>query len=150
MTRVFRRAQELGLRVKLHAEQLSNSGGARLAVSFGALSADHLEHLDERQVGVCRVLLAPSRQHPGAEGAGFGGQLLGQRRITAVAQHEAEHAREGLVEEAAECAFLATREAVSGLLAELSPDWLHEQRWFRSKAREIASIERRHAGQMRW
>ncbi len=33
--------------VKLHAEQLSNLGGAKLAASYGALSADHLEYLDE-------------------------------------------------------------------------------------------------------
>ena len=36
-------AQALGLPVKLHAEQLSNQGGAALAAEFGALSADHLE-----------------------------------------------------------------------------------------------------------
>jgi imidazolonepropionase len=45
--RVFERAQELGLPVRLHAEQLSNSQGAALAASLGALSADHLEWLDE-------------------------------------------------------------------------------------------------------
>jgi len=45
--RVFERARELGLPVRLHAEQLSNSHGAALAASFGALSADHLEWLDE-------------------------------------------------------------------------------------------------------
>lgn len=44
--RVFKKAKELGLPVKLHAEQLSNLGGAKLAASFGALSADHLEYLD--------------------------------------------------------------------------------------------------------
>jgi len=44
--KVFEKARTLGLPVKLHAEQLSNLGGARLAASFGALSADHLEHLD--------------------------------------------------------------------------------------------------------
>ncbi len=44
--RVFDRAKTLGLPVKLHAEQLSNLGGAALAASCGALSADHLEHLD--------------------------------------------------------------------------------------------------------
>lgn len=43
---VFDRARSLGLPVKLHAEQLSNLGGARLASSYGALSADHLEYLD--------------------------------------------------------------------------------------------------------
>jgi len=45
--RVFRAATELDLRVKVHAEQLSNCGAARLAARYGALSADHLEHLDE-------------------------------------------------------------------------------------------------------
>jgi imidazolonepropionase len=43
---VFQHARKLGLPVKLHAEQLSNLGGARLAAEFGALSADHLEYLD--------------------------------------------------------------------------------------------------------
>jgi imidazolonepropionase len=47
IARVFAAAQRLGLPVKLHAEQLSNQGGAALAASFGALSADHLEYLDE-------------------------------------------------------------------------------------------------------
>ena len=42
---VFEAAQALGLPVKLHAEQLSDSGGARLAAEFGALSCDHLEWL---------------------------------------------------------------------------------------------------------
>lgn len=47
MTRVFEAARALGLPVKLHAEQLYNLGGAKLAARFGALSADHLEYLDE-------------------------------------------------------------------------------------------------------
>ncbi|MCP3731002.1 imidazolonepropionase [Sphingomonas sp. MG17] len=44
--RVFAAATAHGLRVKLHAEQLSNRGGAALAARHGALSADHLEYLD--------------------------------------------------------------------------------------------------------
>ncbi len=44
--RVFEAARTLGLPVKLHAEQLSNQQGAALAAGFGALSCDHLEHLD--------------------------------------------------------------------------------------------------------
>ena len=44
--RLFERAQSLGLPVKLHAEQLSDQGGAALVAAFGGLSADHLEHLD--------------------------------------------------------------------------------------------------------
>ncbi len=50
IARVFDAARRLGLPVKLHAEQLSNQGGAALAASYGALSADHLEYLDERGV----------------------------------------------------------------------------------------------------
>ncbi len=46
IARVFDKASLLGLPVKLHAEQLSNLGGAALAASYGALSADHLEYLD--------------------------------------------------------------------------------------------------------
>ena len=42
--RVFRAARQLGLPVKLHAEQLSNIGGAQLAARYGALSADHVEY----------------------------------------------------------------------------------------------------------
>lgn len=44
---VFQAARELGLPVKLHADQLSNLGGAALAASFGALSVDHLEYTDK-------------------------------------------------------------------------------------------------------
>jgi imidazolonepropionase len=47
MARVFGRARDLGLPVKLHAEQLSHMGGTRMAARFGALSADHLEYADE-------------------------------------------------------------------------------------------------------
>ncbi len=45
--RVFEAATAYGLPVKLHADQLSNLGGAALAAKFSALSADHLEHTDE-------------------------------------------------------------------------------------------------------
>jgi len=48
--RVFEAARAHGLPVKLHAEQLSNLNGAALAAEFGALSADHLEYLDEAGV----------------------------------------------------------------------------------------------------
>lgn len=50
IARVFDVAKSLGLPVKLHAEQLSNLGGAKLAASYGAISADHLEYLDEEGV----------------------------------------------------------------------------------------------------
>ena len=61
--RVFAAARAHGLRVKLHAEQLSNSRGAILASKYDALSADHLEHLCEEGVatmastGMVAVLL---------------------------------------------------------------------------------------------
>ena len=45
--RVFAAAKVAGLPVKLHADQLSNLHGAKLAAEFGALSADHLEYTDE-------------------------------------------------------------------------------------------------------
>ena len=48
--RLFAAAADHGLRVKLHAEQLSNRGGAKLAARYDALSADHLEHVDEEGV----------------------------------------------------------------------------------------------------
>jgi len=60
---VFEAAKKAGLRVKLHAEQLSNLHGAALAAEFGALSADHLEYIDEAGViamakaGMVAVLL---------------------------------------------------------------------------------------------
>jgi imidazolonepropionase len=44
IAKLFRRSRELGLAVKLHADQLSDGGGAELAASFEALSADHLEY----------------------------------------------------------------------------------------------------------
>ena len=50
VARVFAVARDLGLPVKIHAEQLSNLGGARLAAAFGARSADHLEYLDDEGV----------------------------------------------------------------------------------------------------
>jgi imidazolonepropionase len=48
--RAFEAARAHGLPVKLHAEQLSNQRGAELAARFGALSADHLEYVDEAGV----------------------------------------------------------------------------------------------------
>ena len=61
--RLFKAAADHGLRVKLHAEQLSNQNGAVLAAEHRALSADHLEHLDEAgakamaEAGTVAVLL---------------------------------------------------------------------------------------------
>jgi imidazolonepropionase len=48
--RVFQAAQQHALRIKLHAEQLSDQGGAALAARYGALSVDHLEFLSEAGV----------------------------------------------------------------------------------------------------
>lgn len=61
--RVFDAARAIDLPVKLHAEQLSNLGGAQLAAEFSGLSADHLEYLDENgaeamaKAGTVAVLL---------------------------------------------------------------------------------------------
>lgn len=61
--RVFQTAQKLGLRVKCHAEQLSDSGAAALAAKYQALSVDHLEHVSQAgveaiaQAGTVAVLL---------------------------------------------------------------------------------------------
>lgn len=63
MRRVFHAAKANGLALKLHAEQLSNLNGAALAAQCGALSADHLEHVDEpavramAQAGTVAVML---------------------------------------------------------------------------------------------
>lgn len=63
VARLFERARLLGLPVKLHADQLSDSGGAELAARYGALSADHLEYATPSGVaamaraGVVAVLL---------------------------------------------------------------------------------------------
>jgi imidazolonepropionase len=66
--RVFEAARSLGLPVKLHAEQLSDSGGAELAARFHALSCDHLEHLSEAGVRAmgeagCVAMLLPGAFH---------------------------------------------------------------------------------------
>lgn len=50
IARVFDVAVELGLPLKLHAEQLSNLGGAAMAARSGAMSADHIEYLDQAGV----------------------------------------------------------------------------------------------------
>jgi imidazolonepropionase len=61
--RILTRAKELGYYLKLHADQLSPSGGARLAAELGATSADHLDHTSDadleamRAAGVVATLL---------------------------------------------------------------------------------------------
>lgn len=60
---IFKAASKLGFKLKLHAEQLSDQKGAALAAQYGALSADHLEHLsldsikDMKEAGTVAVLL---------------------------------------------------------------------------------------------
>lgn len=66
IARVFETARRLGLPVKLHAEQLSNLGGAALAARYGALSADHLEHLDEAGVAAMAAAGTVAVLLPGA------------------------------------------------------------------------------------
>jgi imidazolonepropionase len=64
--RVFEAARAHGLPVKLHAEQLSNLHGAALAAEFGALSADHLEHLDDDGVAAMAKAGVVATLLPGA------------------------------------------------------------------------------------
>lgn len=64
--RVFTVARAHGLPVKLHAEQLSNQHGAALAAGMGALSADHLEHLDEAGIRAMAAAGTVATLLPGA------------------------------------------------------------------------------------
>jgi imidazolonepropionase len=64
--RVFDTAKRLGLPVKLHAEQLSNQHGAALAAEYGALSCDHLEHLDAQGIAAMRAAGTVAMLLPGA------------------------------------------------------------------------------------
>jgi imidazolonepropionase len=64
--RVFEATQRLKLPVKLHAEQLSDQGGAALAASFGALSCDHLEHLSADGIAAMRAAGSVAVLLPGA------------------------------------------------------------------------------------
>lgn len=64
--RVFAAAEKAGLPVKLHADQLSDLGGAALAARFGALSADHLEHANEEGVAAMAAAETVAVLLPGA------------------------------------------------------------------------------------
>jgi imidazolonepropionase len=64
--RVFTAAQELGLPIRLHADQLTNLHGAALAAKFGALAADHLEYTDEDGVMAMRAAGTVAVVLPGA------------------------------------------------------------------------------------
>jgi imidazolonepropionase len=64
--RIFDAARTLGLPLKLHAEQLSNQHGAALAAEYGALSCDHLEHLDAQGIAAMRASGTVAMLLPGA------------------------------------------------------------------------------------
>ncbi len=64
--RVFSAAKNAGLAIKIHAEQLSNMGGAKLAAESEALSADHLEYLDEPGVEAMSAFGTVATLLPGA------------------------------------------------------------------------------------
>ena len=64
--RIFQAAQLLGLPVKLHAEQLSDQGGAALAARYSALSCDHLEHLSAAGIHAMRSAGTVAMLLPGA------------------------------------------------------------------------------------
>jgi imidazolonepropionase len=64
--RVFDAAHRLGLPVKLHAEQLSDQGGAALAAEFGALSCDHLEYLSPAGIAAMATSGTVAVMLPGA------------------------------------------------------------------------------------
>ena len=66
VARVFAAAAALGLPVKLHADQLSNTGGAALAARHRALSADHLEYADEASVAAMAAAGTVAVLLPGA------------------------------------------------------------------------------------
>ena len=64
--RIFQAAEALGLPVKLHAEQLSDQGGAALAARYGALSCDHLEHLSSTGIAAMKAAGTVAVLLPGA------------------------------------------------------------------------------------
>jgi imidazolonepropionase len=78
--RMFEQARRLGLPVKLHAEQLSNQHGSALAAQFGALSCDHLEHLDEAGIAALAAAGTVAVLLPGAY------YFLRETRLPPVAQ----------------------------------------------------------------
>ena len=82
--RVFEAARALGLPVKLHAEQLSDQGGAALAAGFGALSCDHLEYLGGAGIAAMRAAGTVAVLLPGAY------YFLRETRLPPVAQLRAQ------------------------------------------------------------
>ena len=65
-SQVFQAAQQLGIPVKLHAEQLSDMGGAALAARYGALSCDHIEHLSAEGIAAMKAAGTVAVLLPGA------------------------------------------------------------------------------------
>ena len=63
---VFRAAQQLGIPVKLHAEQISDMGGSALAARYGALSCDHIEHLSQAGIDAMQAAGTVAVLLPGA------------------------------------------------------------------------------------
>ena len=63
---VFRAAQQLGIPVKLHAEQISDMGGSQLAARYGALSCDHIEHLSQAGIDAMQAAGTVAVLLPGA------------------------------------------------------------------------------------
>jgi len=64
--RILTRAKELGYKLKVHADQLSSSGGTQLAAELGAVSADHLDHATDADLDAlrsCRVVLTHCGVH---------------------------------------------------------------------------------------
>lgn len=63
---VFNSARQYGIPVKLHAEQLSDMGGASLAAKYGALSCDHIEHLSAKGIAAMKAANTVAVLLPGA------------------------------------------------------------------------------------
>ncbi|OQY01241.1 MAG: imidazolonepropionase [Desulfobacteraceae bacterium 4572_130] len=66
ITKIFKKALQLGFPVKLHADQLSDSNGGKLAAKFNALSADHLEYSSEKSIIAMKKAKVTAVLLPGA------------------------------------------------------------------------------------
>src|SRR5262249_19316881 len=89
--RIFDAATKHGLRPRLHADQLTSGGGAELAASVGAVSADHLEHISDRGIEelarakTVAVLLPGALTYLGDEAPKLGRRLVDRGVEVAVA-----------------------------------------------------------------
>ena len=79
--RCLEAAQKLRFRVKVHAEQASHDGGARLAVEHGALSADHLNYASEEDVALLAASSTVATLLPGAVMGSAGDRLPPARAL---------------------------------------------------------------------